>query len=176
MKKESIWDKNTKLFMVLIVILVILTQTVTIFISNNIKGENRVLINNAINITYAKNTGGAFGIGENGTLSFIFTSIVILGIIVHFIVSQREKMDITTVIALSFIVSGGISNLIDRIAKGAVIDYIDISQIIKFPLFNLADLLIVIGWILLVASVIKYEIVNSRKKKELEKELEKNRR
>ena len=59
-------------------------------------------------------------------------------------------------VSLSFMLAGGISNLIDRIARGAVIDYIDISPIFKFSVFNLSDILILVGWIILVISIFTY--------------------
>ena len=47
------------------------------------------------------------------------------------------------------VLAGGFSNLIDRIFKGFVVDFIDVSELINFPNFNLADIFIVLGWILL---------------------------
>ena len=55
--------------------------------------------------------------------------------------------------ALTLILGGGISNLIDRVFRGYVLDYIDISPIFKFPVFNLADFIIIVGWIWFVAVV-----------------------
>ena len=52
------------------------------------------------------------------------------------------------------ILGGGISNLIDRLFRGYVIDYIDINNIFKYPIFNLADIFIVIGVITIVAYII----------------------
>lgn len=62
-------------------------------------------------------------------------------------------------IFLIMIISGGISNLIDRIFRGYVVDYIDINQIFKYPIFNIADISIVLGVILLII----YIIINRRK-------------
>lgn len=60
------------------------------------------------------------------------------------------------------IISGGISNLIDRIFKGYVVDYIDISQLFNYPIFNIADISIVIGGALIVG----YIVVKTIKKQE----------
>lgn len=52
------------------------------------------------------------------------------------------------------IISGGLSNLIDRLSRGYVIDYIDINQIFNYPVFNIADICVVIGVILLIGYII----------------------
>lgn len=52
------------------------------------------------------------------------------------------------------IISGGLSNLIDRLSRGYVVDYIDINQIFNYPVFNIADICVVIGVILLIGYII----------------------
>lgn len=69
-------------------------------------------------------------------------------------------MDKETKIILCLILAGGISNLLDRIIKGFVVDYIDINQLFSFPIFNLADVYVVIGWTMLVLLTVKYTIKN----------------
>ena len=56
------------------------------------------------------------------------------------------------IIFLSFIIAGGISNVMDRMFRGAVFDFIKIGQ---FPVFNFADICIVVGWLLFAISFIK---------------------
>ena len=51
------------------------------------------------------------------------------------------------------ILGGGISNLIDRLFRGFVIDYLDINYLFKYPIFNLADICIVIGVFLIIMSL-----------------------
>lgn len=62
-------------------------------------------------------------------------------------------------IGLTMITSGGVSNLIDRITQGGVVDFI---QIYRFPVFNLADLYIIIGTLIILVSQI-YMTNNARK-------------
>lgn len=52
------------------------------------------------------------------------------------------------------IICGGLSNLIDRLSRGYVVDYIDINQIFNYPVFNIADICVVIGVILLIGYII----------------------
>ena len=77
-------------------------------------------------------------------------------------------------LAYSLILAGGITNLIDRLFRGFVIDYIDINNLFEYPIFNLADICIVIGVIVIMITVIiktvqsqekEYEKVSNRKRK-----------
>lgn len=61
------------------------------------------------------------------------------------------------------VISGGISNLIDRIFRGHVVDYIDISEIINYPIFNIADISVVIGVILIIGNILLNTIKNRRR-------------
>ena len=70
--------------------------------------------------------------------------------------NQLERIDTKTALALSFAISGGISNLIDRIFRGGVFDFIKFYNIT----FNLADIFVVLGWILLVVFLIDYSRKN----------------
>ena len=67
-------------------------------------------------------------------------------------------MNTITKVVLSFILAGGISNFIDRIFRGFVVDYIDITQLFKFPVFNLADVYVVVGWTMLILITIRYTL------------------
>ena len=55
---------------------------------------------------------------------------------------------------MSLILAGGFANLIDRIVRGYVIDYIDITKLFNYPVFNFADICIVIGVILVFIIII----------------------
>ena len=128
-------------------------QIVNVIISNNIT-ESKVIIEGVISLTYYENTGGAFGVGQGDTIGFAIISVIVIAIIIRFMILQIERIDKKTKLALELIIAGGISNLIDRLFRGFVLDYIDINQFIKFPIFNLADVFISIGWIILVISII----------------------
>ena len=80
-----------------------------------------------------------------------------------FIFSKKEEISKAILVSLHLIIAGGISNLIDRIIRGYVIDYIDISQLIKYPVFNLADMLIVIGCIIIAICIIKDNVAKKKK-------------
>jgi lipoprotein signal peptidase len=64
---------------------------------------------------------------------------------------QSELIDFKTNISLCLILGGAFGNLIDRFVRGGIIDFI---RIYKFPIFNIADIFIVSGWILVVMFLI----------------------
>lgn len=67
---------------------------------------------------------------------------------------NNEGLEIGVLISLVLILTGGISNLFDRIFRGYVIDFIDIN-LLNFPSFNIADISIVIGIVLLGIQILK---------------------
>lgn len=102
--------------------------------------KNIALIPNFLNMTYTKNTGAAFGIGTIDIVTFI-TILIVIAIIV-FIIKARNN--IKNFVPFTLILAGAIGNLIDRIFRGYVIDFIDVN-IFNFPNFNIADICITIG-------------------------------
>lgn len=90
------------------------------------------------------------GTDSNSEMTYIVTNLIIIILIMRFMLSQNQFIDKTLKVFLSFIIAGGISNLIDRIARGYVLEWIDISKIEWLPMFNIADIFVFIGWILVV--------------------------
>ncbi len=93
-------------------------------------------------ITYIRNEGAAFGI-LNGEVDFlsIMTAALIAALLVV-LWTQRKKRGRLALWSISLIISGGIGNLIDRIARGYVVDYLSFWD---FPVFNFADICVVVG-------------------------------
>lgn len=99
-----------------------------------------------------ENTGMAFGFND-GNVKNIFLTIIILFIMISFLRNQKNELDTKTIIAVSLAFGGGLSNLIDRIFRGGVLDFIHIW---KFPTFNVADICVCVAWILLIVFLIIY--------------------
>lgn len=133
--------KNKKVVLIILGISIILLDQITKAI---LSGKNLIIIPNILNFTYTENTGVAFGIGSSNLILIIIANIVVLGIIIKFIKERKEQVNFSILISLGLILSGGIGNLIDRIVKGYVIDFIDIN-LFNFPNFNIADISITIG-------------------------------
>ena len=160
MKDEGKKNFKPYVIVILVILLIVIDQISKFYIVENIGKQIKNIIPNVLNFTYVENRGGAFGIGQNSTMMFVLVNIIILGIIIRFMIIQKDRIDRKTQIILTMILAGGISNLIDRIARGFVLDFIDFSPIISFPVFNIADILIVIGWVSLAIVTAVYYIKN----------------
>lgn len=160
MKDEGKKNFKPYVIVILVILLIVIDQISKFYIVENIGKEIKNIIPNVLNFTYVENRGGAFGVGQNSTMMFVLENIIILGIIIRFMMIQKDRIDRKTQVILSMILAGGISNLIDRIARGFVLDFIDFSPIISFPVFNIADILIVIGWVSLAIVTAVYYIKN----------------
>ena len=145
--------KNKKILLIIPGIILLIDQFSKMIILNIIN-ESKIIIPKLLEIDIIKNIGIAFGL-NNGNLKNIFITIVILIMIIGFIKKQYQNIDRNMMISLSLILGGGISNLIDRIIRGGVIDFIKVST---FPIFNIADISIVVGWILLIICVVNFGI------------------
>lgn len=137
-------NKTVRLIVILVFILIILDQFSKILIGNIF---TETVGNDYFKIEITKNTGMAFGFNDGNGKNMLVSGFII-AIIISFIKRQIEQIDTKTAVSLGLVLGGGISNFIDRIFRAGVFDFI---KIFNFPNFNLADVFIVTGWILLVA-------------------------
>lgn len=114
--------------------------------------QSKILLPRVLELEIVDNTGIAFGM-NSGNLKNIVITLIIIGLIIYFLISQRKMINKKTLYALSLMLAGGISNLIDRIIFGGVLDFIKISN---FPIFNVADMSVVLGWLFLIINIIKF--------------------
>ena len=135
---------NKKMFVVAIV--VILLDYITKFIASKylLHSGSVCLIPSFLYFTLVDNTGVAFSFLEGRMVLIIICTVVILGGIVKY--TMRQKMDMFSSLAYGFIIGGAVGNLIDRIVRGYVIDFIDIYIFgYNYPIFNIADIAVVVG-------------------------------
>lgn len=95
------------------------------------------------------NSGAAFGMFQNGNLIFTIFAFVVIGAILYYF-PLVEAADWTLKIALGLQLAGASGNLIDRLSRGKVTDFISIGV---FPVFNVADASISIGVVVLLLGV-----------------------
>ena len=136
-------------------LLVVIDQIVKIRVINKMTLQQSIIvINNFFNITYVRNTGAAWSILSGNVLLLIMISVIALGVIYYYLIKDKELNKIN-IISYSMLIGGIIGNLIDRVVHGYVIDYLDFKIFnYNFPIFNIADALIVISIIIIGISLI----------------------
>ncbi|ONI46505.1 signal peptidase II [Candidatus Epulonipiscium fishelsonii] len=135
----------------LIAFLVILDQIVKFWTVNVLKVNGPIKVwPDVFHLTYVENRGAAFGMLQNRQWLFVvITIIVLIAIIIYWRHIPNDKIGKWTKIALLFTISGAIGNLIDRVRLGFVVDMF-YFKLIDFPVFNVADVCVVTGTILLI--------------------------
>lgn len=98
---------------------------------------------------YLENSGGLFGLGTDPTLSFL-ALLLFLGLVLSGLHGRREIARFSLPLAL--LLGGIASNLIDRLLRGSILDYLKIGEICAF---NLADLAIAAGAALFIWRIMK---------------------
>ena len=115
-------------------------------------------------LTYTHNTGAAFSILTGQRIILILVATIILAILINYIRKNTVEKKIEK-LAFSLVIGGAFGNLIDRIIRGYVIDFIDVKIFgYNFPIFNLADTFIVIGVLLMVITLCRKEVQNDNRK------------
>ncbi len=108
-------------------------------------GESRALIDGVLWLTYVQNQGAAFSIMQGKVLFFIIASVIVVAALVVWVALSRPPAQLASILGL--ITGGAAGNLIDRLRLSHVIDFFDLHW---WPIFNIADMAIVTGGILLI--------------------------
>lgn len=118
--------------------------------------ESFIIIKDFFSITVAHNTGGAWSILNNHSYLFIIFSVIALIILIRFMF--QFKNNLRNNIAFACTVAGIMSNLADRLFLGYVRDFLDFTIFrYDYPIFNIADIAIVVGVLLLIVAIFKGE-------------------
>ena len=104
-------------------------------------------------LDFVKNYGAAFNI-FSGNRIFLSLISILFSILLIYLILRKNTLNSFDLYSYSFILGGTISNGIDRIYNGFVIDFINLN-IINFPVFNIADISINIGFIFLLYNIFK---------------------
>ena len=107
-------------------------------------------------LDFVKNYGAAFNI-FSGNRIFLSCISIIFSIILTYLIFRKKTLKSIDLYSYSFILGGTVGNGMDRILRGFVIDFINLN-IINFPVFNIADISINIGFIFLVYSIFKNKL------------------
>ncbi len=150
---------KVKHYFILSLLLVMLDQVTKLLIYGYIKPNNSIIINDFFSLTHVHNYGAAFSFlaDQSGWQRYFLSGLSAIASIAIMIWMRRVAVNqVLTLSALSILLAGAVGNLIDRFFLGFVIDFIDFHyQTFYWPIFNVADILISIGVVLLIFSDLK---------------------
>ena len=151
----------------LILLLILFDQGIKLLVLKTIVDKPVIIIDNFLKFIYIKNTGAAFGFLGNSTNILVILTVMLLYYLINEI--RRNIDSKLSIVSLSLIISGAIGNLIDRLFRGYVIDYISFTLFKReMAVFNVADIFITFGVILLMYIIIRdgrSERISSRRKR-----------
>ena len=142
------------LYIIIGVIWFIVDYVTKYFIQQHfVPGESLPIIPNVFHITYILNCGAAFGILRDQRIFFL-TVVVILIVALWVFRKQIKNGGMLPQLGASLLVSGALGNALDRLVRGAVVDFFDFRI---WPIFNVADIGICIGVVLLAIYFWRYD-------------------
>lgn len=153
---------SKKIFIISVIIFIIDGVSKSI-ISTYLKLNQSIkVIKDFFYLRYIHNTGASWGILENNRILLIIFSILAIILLIRY--SYSFKKTKLNTYGFGFLIGGILGNLSDRIINGYVIDFFDfIIFNYDFPVFNIADIFIVFGVIILIISILRGEDSNGSK-------------
>lgn len=140
------------------IILLCIDQISKLLIVNLLtKTDSITIIKNFFYLTYINNDGAAFSILVGKRIFLILIAVLVIVMLIRYIKKNniQNKLEL---VSISLIIGGSLGNLMDRVVRGYVIDFLDFKIFnYNFPIFNLADTFIVIGVILLLLKELRKE-------------------
>ena len=160
MKEEKKVKKLYLIIIIMIFLIIFIDQLSKVLV---IHFEEITVLADRIILKQTELQQGAYDETSRGVT--ILTNLVIMAIIFGIIKSDNQFITKKTKILVSFAFAGGVSNIIDRLCRGYVVEFINIGN---FPAFNIADICILIGWVSFVAIFASFsakELAERKKKK-----------
>ena len=135
------------LYALIVIALIAADQGLKYWVVNHLAlGESAPLLPGVMQLTRLHNTGAAWSSFSGMTTLLIAVTVVLIALVLWLLIKRivRHPLGVT---ACLLILGGGLGNMIDRVARGYVVDMFDL-QLFTYPIFNLADCFVVIGAIL----------------------------
>ena len=146
--------KNSLLVIILVSVLLGLDLLIKYLVSSYLTKVN--IIDNFFSLTYVLNDGAAFSLFASRTYILIFIALICLLFIIYELKNNLDDRVLS--VGYSLALAGLLGNFIDRLIDGYVIDYLSFKIFgYNYPVFNFADMLIVIGVIIVVIKEILKE-------------------
>ena len=148
--------QNIKNVYLVSLVLIIIDQFIKAVVSYKMHlYDSYTLIRDFLDINLVHNTGAAFSLLQGGRVFLVMVAVLVVALVTVYIYSS-EYVDDGKIFIYGLLLGGIIGNLIDRIVRGYVVDYISFTIFnYKFPVFNFADICIVFAVILVVVGTIK---------------------
>lgn len=135
-----------------VILLIAVDQLTKLYAINVVKPLGaKTVIENFYYFVYVENRGAAFGMLQNQRYIFILVTVAIFAVLAFMLIKYKIEGKLFLV-SVVLIVGGGVGNLIDRIFRGYVVDFLQFSFFP--PVCNLADYFITVGAVLLIISVL----------------------
>ncbi len=153
-----------------VIVLIILDQGTKLWALASLKPvHNMTLVEGFMDLTFVENRGVAFGM-FSGQRWFILllTGIIAVGLVWFYVTLPRKKEYAPVRVSLVLVLAGAVGNIIDRMFRGYVVDFFEFT-FFEWPVFNVADIYVVVGVILLalmILFVVKDEDLDLKKKKD----------
>ena len=143
-----------KFYVIIATMIFVIDQVAKQLVRGNLAlNESVTAIGGVLNFTHITNSGAAFGIMGGLTWLLILLSVLIIGGVIYII--EKRRIDcVWQKLGLAFTLGGALGNLFDRIVLGSVVDFLDISPLFNFAVFNIADIFIVVGAVILIITII----------------------
>jgi len=155
---------------IITVVLILLDQGTKLWALQSLKPiQNMTVAEGFLDLTFVENRGVAFGMFSGQRWLILVLTGLIAGALVYFYRTLPKKKEYTPVrFALLLVLSGAVGNIIDRVFRGYVVDFFEFT-FFEWPVFNVADIYVVAGVILLtflILFVVKDEDMGRKKKKD----------
>ena len=144
---------QTKIYFLSLSIFIVLIDQFTKYLMFNNK---KLFINKdflLFKLDLVKNYGAAFNL-FSGSRIFLSLISILFSILLIYLILRKNNLNSIDLYSYSFILGGTIGNGIDRLYRGFVVDFINLN-FINFPVFNIADISINIGFIFLLYNIFK---------------------
>ena len=156
MQKPLIW-------LLLSILIIVIDQVTKLWAEAHLSDGSIVDILPVLNFSLVYNTGAAFSFLANagGWQKFFFSGIaIVVSVYLTYAISKAKVSEKQLVIAYSLVIAGALGNMIDRVRIEKVVDFIHVFyQSWHFPYFNVADMAITIGAILMIMDAFNLKII-----------------
>lgn len=157
-RRPSTRGINTVVFWMIVCLVVVVDQGVKAAVHEHLAlGVARAdFIPGLIDLYLVYNTGAAFSIGEGAGILFVVIAVAVVGLFSAMVWRERD-LPLSVVIPMGCVAGGGLGNMIDRLVDGAVTDYLSFHFWTSFPVFNIADVFVTCGCVLLIIGYLRWD-------------------